>query len=102
MLDIVPAPLWGRAEGIRTFVRTGAQALAPLLFGAVSDLLSGSHPYSGLRWTFVIMLVPLSASAFFLFKAVRTYPTDVATAGALSLATGARPSPPAPPSTPGI
>ena len=58
-LDIVPASLWGRAEGIRTFVRTGAQALAPLLFGAVSDLLSGSHPYSGLRWTFVIMLLPL-------------------------------------------
>ncbi len=57
-LDIVPASLWGRAEGIRTFVRTGAQALAPLLFGAVSDLLSGSHPYSGLRWTFVIMLLP--------------------------------------------
>ena len=55
-LDIVPAFLWGRAEGIRTFVRTGAQALAPLLFGAVSDLLSGNHPNSGLRWTFVIML----------------------------------------------
>ena len=59
-LDIVPAPLWGRAEGIRTFVRTGAQALAPLLFGAVSDLLSsGNQPYSGLQWTFVIMLLPL-------------------------------------------
>ena len=88
-LDIVPAPLWGRAEGIRTFVRTGAQALAPLLFGAVSDLLSGSHPYSGLRWTFVIMLLPLSASAFFLFRAMRTYPTDVATAGVVARASGA-------------
>ena len=64
-LDIMPASLWGRAEGIRTFVRTGAQALAPLLFGAVSDLLSGSHPYSGLRWTFVIMLLPLGASVVF-------------------------------------
>jgi len=80
-LDIMPSFLWGRAEGIRTFVRTGAQALAPLLFGAVSDLLSGNHPYSGLRWTFVIMLVPLSASAVFLFRAMRTYPTDVVTAG---------------------
>jgi MFS family permease len=86
--DIVPAPLWGRAEGIRTFVRTGAQALAPLVFGAVSDVLSGSHPYSGLRWTFLIMLLPLSASAFFLFRAMRTYPTDVATAGAVTQATG--------------
>src|ERR1700728_264207 len=85
-LDIVPAPLWGRAEGIRTFVRTGAQALAPLLFGAISDLLSGSHPYSGLRWTFLIMLVPLSASALFLFRAMRTNPTDVATAGVVTQA----------------
>jgi MFS family permease len=83
-LDIVPAPLWGRAEGIRTFVRTGAQALAPLLFGAMSDLLSGRHPYSGLRWTFVIMLLPLTASAFYLFRAMRTYPTDVATAAVVS------------------
>jgi MFS family permease len=85
-LDIVPAALWGRAEGIRTFVRSGAQALAPLLFGGVSDLLSGGHPISGLRWTFVIMLVPLGASAVFLFRAMRTYPTDVATAGLVSRA----------------
>jgi MFS family permease len=86
-LDIVPARLWGRAEGIRTFVRTGAQAIAPLLFGAVSDLLSGNHAYSGLRWTFVIMLLPLSASALYLFRAMRTYPRDVATAGVVSEAT---------------
>ncbi len=92
-LDIVPAPLWGRAEGIRTFVRTGAQALAPLLFGAVSDLLSsGNQPYSGLQWTFVIMLLPLSASAFFLFRAMRTYPSDVATVAVMSRAApGGRP-----------
>jgi MFS family permease len=86
-LDIMPASLWGRAEGIRTFVRTGAQALAPLLFGAVSDLLSGSHPYSGLRWTFVIMLLPLGASVVFLFRAMQTYPTDVVTAAVVTQAT---------------
>lgn len=85
-LDIVPAALWGRAEGIRTFVRSGAQALAPLLFGGVSDLLSRGNPISGLRWTFVIMLIPLGASAVFLFRAMRTYPTDVATAGLVSRA----------------
>jgi MFS family permease len=83
-LDIVPPALWGRAEGIRTFVRSGAQALAPLLFGGVSDLLSRGHPISGLRWTFVIMLIPLGASALYLFRAMRTYPTDVATAGLVS------------------
>jgi MFS family permease len=87
-LDIMPASLWGRAEGIRTFVRTGAQALAPLLFGAVSDLLSGSHPYSGLRWTFVIMLLPLAASVVFLFRAMQTYPTDVVTAAVVTQAAG--------------
>jgi MFS family permease len=80
-LDIMPSMLWGRAEGIRTFLRTMAQALAPLLFGLFSDHLFGGGS-SGLRWTFVIMLLPLSASAVFLFRAMRTYPADVATAGA--------------------
>jgi hypothetical protein len=30
------------------------------------------------------MLVPLGASAVYLFRAMRTYPTDVATAGLVS------------------
>jgi MFS family permease len=76
-LDIVPALLWGRAEGVRTFLRTMAQASAPLLFGAVSDHVFGGGR-SGLQWTFAIMLLPLAASAYFLFKALRTYPRDVA------------------------
>jgi len=83
-LDIMPAMLWGRAEGIRTFLRTMAQALAPLLFGVMSDHLFGGGA-SGLRYTFIIMLLPLSASVFFLFKAMRSYPGDVATAGAASM-----------------
>ena len=37
---------------------------------------------AGLRWTFVIMLVPLAAAAVFLFRARQRYPGDVATAGA--------------------
>ncbi len=81
-LDVMPAPLWGRAEGVRTLVRAGAQAVAPLLFGAVADLLGGGH--SGLLWTFAIMLLPLGASAYFLFRAVRTVPADVATAAVLA------------------
>lgn len=76
-LDIMPAVLWGRAEGIRTFLRTMAQALAPLLFGVFSD-------WFGLRTTFFVMLLPLAASAWFLFWAGRTYPRDVATAAAAS------------------
>jgi len=80
-LDIVHPLLWGRAEAIRTFLRTLAQASAPLLFGAVSDYVFGGGR-SGLQWTFVIMLLPLAASAYFLFKALGTYPRDVATASA--------------------
>jgi MFS family permease len=80
-LDIMPPLLWGRAEGVRTFLRTAAQALAPLLFGAVSDYIFGGGR-SGLQWTFAVMLLPLAASAYFLFTGLRTYPRDVATAAA--------------------
>jgi MFS family permease len=80
-LDIMPPLLWGRAEGIRTLLRTGAQALAPLLFGVVSQYVFGGGR-SGLQWTFVIMLVPLFADAAILFLALRFYPRDVATAAA--------------------
>ncbi len=90
-LDIMPPWLWGRAEGIRNLVRTGAQALAPVLFGAVSQYVFGGGN-SGLRWTFVVMMAPLTASAVFLFAASRRYPGDVATAAAAT----ARRRPPAP------
>jgi MFS family permease len=81
-LDIMPPWLWGRAEGIRTFLRTAAQALAPLLFGVVSGLFGGGTP--GLRTTFAIMLLPLAAAAFFLYRARRSYPTDLVTAADLT------------------
>ncbi|HYY63215.1 MAG TPA: MFS transporter [Gaiellaceae bacterium] len=80
-LDIVVPLLWGRAEGIRTLLRTMAQAFAPVLFGAVSDYIFGGGR-SGLQWTFAVMLLPLGASSYFLFTALRTYPRDVATAAA--------------------
>jgi predicted MFS family arabinose efflux permease len=97
-LDIMPPWLWGRAEGIRTFLRTAAQSLAPVLFGAVADYVFGGGT-QGLRWTFVVMLLPLAAAAVFLYGARRLYPVDVATAGAVSglPAPGASgPGPPAP------
>jgi hypothetical protein len=79
--------LWGRAEGVRTFLRTMAQALAPLLFGAVSDYVFGGGR-NGLKWTFVVMLVPLAGSAVFLVRGLRTYPRDVATAAASTARVG--------------
>jgi MFS family permease len=82
-LDIMPPRLWGRAEGVRTFLRTTAQATAPVVFGGVSDYVFGGGR-TGLQWTFVLMLLPLAASSYFLFRGLGTYPRDVATAAAVA------------------
>jgi MFS family permease len=90
-LDIMPAGLWGRAEGIRTLLRQSAQAAAPLLFGLVADALggaTGTQPQQNipaatthaLQETFLIMLVPLALTGLMLFIARRRYAADVATA----------------------
>jgi sugar phosphate permease len=80
-LDIVPALLWGRAEGIRTALRTGAQSLAPVTFGLLSERVFGGGR-TGLQWTFAVLLVVMAASGIILWRARRTYPQDVATAAA--------------------
>lgn len=90
-LDIMHPRLWGRAEGVRTFLQMLAFAVAPLLFGGVSQLLGGSAASGGtnattlangnaLAHTFLIMLVPLAVGGLILLRARRTYPGDVATA----------------------
>lgn len=84
-LDIMPPLLWGRAEAVRTLLRSLAMALAPLLFGAASDHVFGGGR-SGLQWTFAVMLVPLGVSSWLLFKGRRTYPADVAAAAASAAA----------------
>ena len=97
-LDIMPAGLWGRAESTRTVLRSLAQALAPLLFGGLADLIAGiapkqtpigTHPgvispgaARGLEISFLLMLGTLVAAGIFLLRARSTYPRDVATAGA--------------------
>ena len=99
-LDIMPAGLWGRAESVRTFLRSLAQALAPLLFGGLSSLIAGfvpqqapigTHPTRpgiesgasvGLEVTFLVLLVSLGAAGWFLWRSRRHYPQDVATAAA--------------------
>ncbi len=79
-LDIMPPLLWGRAEGIRTLLRSAAQAIAPLAFGGLADLLASTH--HGFRYTFLVMLLPLTASGIVLLRGLRFYPSDVATAAA--------------------
>ena len=92
-LDIMPPLLWGRAEGIRTLLRAASQSLAPVIFGGMADLLAFTH--QGLRYTFLVMLLPLLASGVILLKGSRHYSTDVATAAASSA-----PTPPAAPPAP--
>jgi MFS family permease len=111
-LDIMPAGLWGRAESVRTFLRSLAQALAPLVFGGLSSLIAGfvpqqapigTHPSphgietgasTGLQVTFLVLLVSLVAAGVFLWRTRHRYPEDVATAAA-SRQTHAREPPPA-------
>jgi MFS family permease len=97
-LDIVPSGLWGRAESTRTFLRSIAQAVAPLAFGGVADLVAGFTPRqapvgthvdhvasgsgTGLQVSFLIMLVSLFGAGWFLWRARGEYPRDVATAAA--------------------
>jgi MFS family permease len=90
-LDIIPAALWGRAEAIRTLPRALAVAAAPLLFGFASDqLASGPRAASkgldyqasgpGLKYTFLIMLIPMAIGGVILLRASHGYTRDVATA----------------------
>lgn len=78
-LDVVTHRLWGRAESVRTVLKTGAEALAPILFGVLSEHIAGGGEL-GLRWTFGLMLIPLLASGIVLFRARRHYVGDVAAA----------------------
>jgi MFS family permease len=97
-LDIMPAGLWGRAESTRTVLRSLTQALAPLVFGVLSQLIAGivpaqapigTHPgvvspseARGLEISFLVLLGTLAAAGVFLLRARATYPRDVATAAA--------------------
>ena len=97
-LDIMPAGLWGRAESTRTVLRSLAQAIAPLVFGGLADLIAGiapkqapvgTHPgvispgeARGLQIAFLLLLGTLAAAGVFLLRARATYPGDVATAAA--------------------
>ena len=88
-LDVMPAGLWGRAEGVRTV----AQGASPLVFGVLADALGSSGLQTsgqgsaaratdptGLQGAFLIMLVPLALNGLIMLRARRTYPRDVATA----------------------
>jgi predicted MFS family arabinose efflux permease len=96
-LDIMPAQLWGRAEAVRTVLRSGGEAAAPLLFGYVSQYVFGGPGSSGggagsggvpagnpvgLEYTFLLFLGALLIAGLLALTGLRTYPRDVATATA--------------------
>jgi MFS family permease len=94
-LDIMHSRLWGRAEAVRTLFRRCAVAVAPVSFGLLADALSGGHGGAGagagyataadahgLEYAFLLLLVTLAAGGALTFRALRTYPRDVATAEA--------------------
>ena len=96
-LDIMHYRLWGRAEGVRSFLRTLGEAGAPTLFGYVSQHVFGGPAGSatgsqggtqaagsaaGLEYTFLVFLIPLLLAGLLALTALRTYPRDVATAAA--------------------
>jgi predicted MFS family arabinose efflux permease len=76
-IDIVPRPLLGRAEAIRSVLRSGADASAPITFG----LLAGSL---GIGHTFLLMTAPLAVAFGLGAIALHTYPADVAAAESAS------------------
>lgn len=93
-LDIMHPRLWGRAESVRTVLRMGAQAVAPVVFGWLSDKL-GTGPsgqertQSGVDRAFLIGLAPLLINGLLLLRARRTYPADTAAAAKAGAATDA-------------
>ncbi len=95
-LDIMPPGLWGRAEAVRTVLRSGGEAAAPLLFGYVSQYVFGgpgavsgdggsgasAGNAAGLEYTFLLFLGVLLVAGLLALAGLRTYPRDVATASA--------------------
>ncbi|HLG71403.1 MAG TPA: MFS transporter [Chloroflexota bacterium] len=85
-LDIMPAGLWGRAESVRTVLRSSLQGAAPLVVGFLADYLGHGQPGSGLEYALLLALIPVAVAGFILLFALTSYRSDAATADASSRA----------------
>lgn len=83
-VDIVPQPLLGRAESVRSLLRSGADASAPVTVG----LLAAGW---GLSTAFQVLSVPLILAAVLGALALRSYPRDAAAARSSSVTSEVRP-----------
>lgn len=96
-LDVMPSRMWGRAEAIRSLLRSLLQSFAPLLFGLTSVLFGGHSQglasssqgsntqitrvqTAGLEPTILVMLIPLLVAAAVVWWGGRRYGGDVAAA----------------------
>lgn len=79
-LDIMHPSLWGRAEAVRTMLRSFGEASAPAVFGWLVGNSTGSA--SGLRDGFLIMVAPLAIAGSIALITFKTYLPDVAAAAA--------------------
>ncbi|HZY77414.1 MAG TPA: MFS transporter [Jatrophihabitantaceae bacterium] len=75
-LDIMRPELWGRAEAVRSVLRSSADAIAPVLFGVISEsVFVGPR---ALEYTFLLMLITMfAAGAVVLTIGRRTFPGDL-------------------------
>lgn len=98
-LDVMPAGLWGRAEGVQATLRFALEAAAPPLFGWAASLPGGGKEQAasgagssvgGLQFAFLVMLAPLALAALLLWwRTRRSYERDVITAMTSDEETGA-------------
>ena len=94
-LDVMPAQLWGRAQGVGAALRNSLEALGPLFFGLLAEaFVAGNVTISstadkaglaaqthGLQVAFLLMLAPLAGAGVLLLVMRRHYAVDVAAAG---------------------
>lgn len=66
-LDVISPDVWGRAESVRTLSQIVFEAIAPLGFGAVADLLGGGG--RGLQYAFLLALPLLLGNGLLLLLA---------------------------------
>jgi MFS family permease len=74
-LDVILPRLRGRAESVRTIVRTVGEAVGPPVFGVLSEHLAGGGR-KGLQASAAALLPALLVAAVFLALAARSYPAD--------------------------
>src|SRR5262249_25150204 len=72
-LDILHPRLWGRGDGVRSVMRVGAEAAAPLLFGILSDTLGGGGR-AGMQYAFLVTLMALFEAGGLVFGAAHQPP----------------------------